>query len=180
MMPPILDAGILVILDHAIEAIGIELTAHPPSLSAGRRAALLELKGDKWRRGSGDPALTPDLVPTPPDDKSAHAAAEQQYEIPQITPLLDIDVGLAFRNTGLFGQVDVDGLIHSGKTGRVVFCDVTGGVVPAGSCAIATGAEGSTLIAIHHSHQSNFFSGRCIGSPHVKVFQNFGTLSGSA
>ena len=34
MMPAVTDAGILVILDHAIEAVGVALTAHPPCLSA--------------------------------------------------------------------------------------------------------------------------------------------------
>ena len=35
MVPAILDAGILVILDHPIETVGIELTAHMPLPSAG-------------------------------------------------------------------------------------------------------------------------------------------------
>jgi hypothetical protein len=41
-MPSFLDSGILVIFDHAVEAIGIGLIAHTPSLSAGSSSEPLD------------------------------------------------------------------------------------------------------------------------------------------
>ena len=98
MMPTILDASILVILDHPVEAIRIVLTAHAPSPT-------IDVPGVSPNCVEGIPlqvkltGLTPDMIPTPANHKPAHAAAEQQQQIPQIAPFLDVDVGLPRRYT---------------------------------------------------------------------------------